>query len=59
MQPIQRKRFLRTSIAAHSLLIESHCKDCGSLVAAGTLAKYLAIAELAHHCDHHSLAEAE
>jgi hypothetical protein len=59
MQPIQPKRFLHTPVAANSLLIESQCKDCGNLVAAGALDKYLAIAEFAHHCSPHSLVETE
>jgi hypothetical protein len=59
MQPIQPKRFLHTLISPNSLLIQSQCENCGTLIAAGTFDKYLAIAEFAHRCSHHSLAEAE
>ena len=59
MPRIQLKRFLHTPTAANMLLVESQCKDCGNLIAAGTQDKYLAIAELAHHCSHDSLAQVE
>lgn len=50
MQSTQRRRFLHTPTSANAFLIQSHCEGCGALIAASVLSKYLAIAEIAHHC---------
>ena len=46
----QGTRFLRIPTHANSSLIQSHCEGCGALVAASVFTRYLAIAEIAHHC---------
>lgn len=50
MQPTQGRRFRRIPSRANVCLIESYCERCGTLIAASVLNKYLAIAEIAHHC---------
>ena len=50
MKPTQCTRFLRIPTRANSSLVQSHCEGCGALVAASAFTRYLAIAELAHHC---------
>jgi len=46
----QRFSFVHQAHHANNTITESHCPQCGVLVAAGTEDKYLAIAEAVHQC---------
>jgi hypothetical protein len=46
-QPFQ---FVHQTYPGNNAIRESHCPQCGVLVAAGTEDKYLAIAEAVHKC---------
>jgi len=50
MQPVQSRRFLHIPTPANACLIQSNCEGCGALIAASVFNRYLAIAEIAHHC---------
>ena len=50
MKPTQGRRFLHSLTPANARLIQSHCEGCGALIAASVFNRYLAVAEIAHHC---------
>lgn len=50
MASAQLMRFMHIANSANTILVESHCVSCGSLIAAGPNTAYLKIAESAHRC---------